>query len=180
MATIKRRKRNHNKPNANLPVPFEEEPKKIEDGENAENITAIEEYKTQPIIKPIIKPIFIPEETLFVEDGRFEKIRIILEVIVTFVGLSTLWWFIHSSGTQHDDSIRSLNLAKETFRISDSLRNISDSLQRIKDSATLAIAVQSNSFTRKSVENYEKLTKVDLRAYVVIDKVQKLKFVSKE
>ncbi|MGA3287511.1 MAG: hypothetical protein ABSD46_08790 [Bacteroidota bacterium] len=156
MSTIKRQKRNKKEQDSNLPVSLKDESQKLEDRENPENITAIEEYKAQSVIKPI----FIPKETLFVEEGRFEKVRIALEIIVTIVGLGTLWWFIQSSATQHADSVNALKLAKESSDSSD-----------IATKKSIALAESSFVATKKSLQLAQRNFQIENRPYVGIKNI---------
>jgi hypothetical protein len=172
--TVKRRKRNKKEQNGNLPVPFRDESEIIQNRENTENISAVEEQKTQTIIKPVL----IPEETLLVEESRFDGVRVALEIIVTIVGLGTLFWFIQSSATQHSDSVNALDLARQSIRRADSIAKVSDSLQRIKDSLSLALTQESNRLTHQGIDISEKnmflsaeISRTAIQPFIFVDTV---------
>jgi hypothetical protein len=160
MATIKRRKGKKEEQDSNLPVPVQDNSKEIQDGKPPENTASIEEEAGEHHVRHII----IPEETLFVEDSRFEKPHLIIQTSLTLIGLGTLFAFILFSELQHNDNVSTLTYQREKD-------SVDGHYQRRKDSITLALAESSNVYTRRATEANAIQVQRDIRAYVVFKEI---------
>ncbi|MGD1046887.1 MAG: hypothetical protein ABR936_16400 [Bacteroidota bacterium] len=165
MSKIKRQKRKKKEQDGNLPMPIHDNPPKIEDGINSEPHSTIEEKPSQQNISTIL----IPKETLFVEESRYAKPHFFIQTFLAILGFGTLIGFIYYNGLQHEDSVNALKLAEESYRSADSIAKISYESQRIKDSITLALTDSSLTLTRQSNERADRMSKYDLRPYIVLD-----------
>jgi len=163
MKTIKRHKRNKKEQESDLPVSFKDESKIIENGENSENITAIEEKKGQQYIRTVL----IPKETIFIEESRFEKPHFIVQTILMIIAIGTLLGFIYYSAIQHQDSVNALKQAKYSSDSSDVATKMSIALTE----RSIAIAESSNIYTRQTMQAGEARLEKDIRAYVVFNSV---------
>jgi hypothetical protein len=159
MATIKKRKGKKKEKDSNSLVPLKDNTPKIEDTKNGANTTAIEENKSQQNIRTV----FIPEETIIVEEGRFDKLNFIIQTSLAFIALSTLFGFIYFYGLQHRDSVNALALAQ---RNSDS--------SNVATKKSIAIAESSNVLTRQSLEIAQRNFEIEDRPYLSIKGIDNL------
>ena len=168
MATIKRRKGKKEEEGSNLPVPIKDNSKVIEDGERAENTTAVEQNKAQQTIRTVL----IPEETLVVEESRFEKPHFIIQTILTVVGLGTLFAFIFFSALQHDDNAKTLKSTMEALELAKQNADSSDAATKRSLDIALRSAIATENAakaTRQTVEITERVAKIQLQPELRIE-----------
>ncbi len=151
MEKLKRQPRRKKKEDPEFPFPLNGPTEGEHDLEVKSHPARIEaEGALQPV-----KTILIPKETLFIEEGRFEKSGFILQVVLAFVGLVILIGLIVVTILQRSDASDALSIARDQARTTDA--GTRQSIDLAKESIR---AMNQNS------SRQEEFAQMELRSYL--------------
>ncbi len=102
-----------------------------------------------------VKTILIPKETIFIEEGRFEKPGFIFQTVIASIGLLGLIGFVVYGLLQRADSSDALALARNEAISSDA---------RTRES--IGVTKESIDAMRQSFSRQEELMRMEVRSYI--------------
>jgi hypothetical protein len=161
MAKTEKEDRQEEKYNRSSSIPNTTNAPKKEDAIEHKNATDIKKQQEQEQIKP--PPI--PEETIVIKEDKYARKNFWVQSTLAGVGIFTLLAFILFGILQHQDSINNLKWARESA--DSSAKDIRQSLALTE--RNVAIADSSLKATRQSIFHAERVSKYDLRPYIVTD-----------